>query len=105
MFGPLPDSATGAALVLIDYHDRPTKKGAGQDRGLQFCFVFDGSLVLKAIIAGNAGHERAACPILQYSADIFPRNAGHRRKVVLLELLAHENAPAPNILTERRCED
>ena len=54
----------GSCVGSDRYHDRPTKKGAGQDRGLQFCFTFDGSLVLKAIIAGNAGHEREACPIL-----------------------------------------
>jgi hypothetical protein len=49
-------------------------------------------LVLEAIIAGQAGHQLAAPPVIENEADILARNPSHTGKIALSNLLVNHNA-------------
>jgi Protein of unknown function (DUF2865) len=67
----------------------------------QVDFAFDRGLVLKAIIASEAAHQRTVSPILQDPVHVFPGEAGHSREFALRDLLAYPDAPVTEVITER----
>ena len=71
---------------------------------LKFSLGLQTRFVLKAIIAGQTGHQFAAPPIIENAAEILARNASHRRKVALPNLLVNHNAAGSDIPTEVFCE-
>src|SRR5580704_534693 len=71
-------------------------RGAGLEFGLvpQLLFVF------QAIIARQPAYELTAFPIVENTADIFARDAGHGGEVALADLLADDDAAGADILAE-----
>ena len=64
-------------------------------------FTLESGLVLQAIIAREAAHQRTVRPIVEDPADIFPRNACHRGEVTLGDFLPHEDAALAEVTAER----
>jgi hypothetical protein len=52
----------------------------------------------------TTAHQFAAPPIIENAAEILARNASHRRKVALPNLLVNHNAAGSDIPTEVFCE-
>src|SRR5882724_7202537 len=67
---------------------------------LQLGLALERGLVLQAVVARKARHVRLARPFLENAADVLTRDAGHRGKVALRDLLTHQDAAATDVLSE-----
>src|SRR5262249_62162059 len=56
-------------------------------------FALERGYVVENVTVRDAGeHEIAPAPFAQHAADVFPRHAGHRRKIGVVDLLVEHDA-------------
>src|ERR1700685_921675 len=74
--------------------------GTARQMSLELGFEFELRIILEAIIARQPAHQLAALPVVEDTADIFARDAGHGGEVALPDLLADDDPPGADVLAE-----